>query len=169
MNLPYERARAYAEKIVDELGQYCTRIAIAGSIRRKRPICHDIDIVCMPSNRAALRARELQSAQVEQCCGEQVFRVTLKSGVQLDIYFAHPEERDMFKVVAPCNWGTLLLNRTGSKEFNIQLVLKAARLGYRWEPHRGVFNGAGDCLASATEEDVFKVLELDFVEPEGRG
>ena len=168
MNLPYERARAYAEKIVDELGQYCSRIVVAGSIRRKRPICHDIDIVCIPSDRAALRARVLQSAQLEQCCGEQVFRVTLKSGVQLDIYFAHADESDMFKVVAPCNWGTLLLCRTGSKEHNIKLVQRAAGLGYRWEPHKGVFNGAGDCLASATEEDVFKVLEMEFVEPEER-
>lgn len=46
MNL--ETARKYAEKIVEWLGPLCFRIEIAGSVRRERPNCNDIDIVCIP-------------------------------------------------------------------------------------------------------------------------
>ena len=168
MNLPLVRAKAYAEKIVRELKPFCSRIEIAGSIRRRRPICHDIDIVCIPVDGAGLEARVLAAAAVRHCCGEQVFRVDLKTGVQLDIYYAHEDRRDLFKVVQPCNWGTLLLCRTGSKMHNIKLCQRAAGLGLRWDPHHGIFNGAGDCIASATEEDVYKALEMEWIEPEAR-
>jgi DNA polymerase/3'-5' exonuclease PolX len=46
MNL--ETARKYAEKIVEWLGPLCYRIEIAGSVRRERANCNDIDIVCIP-------------------------------------------------------------------------------------------------------------------------
>lgn len=46
MNLVTAQKRA--EKIVTWLAPYCERIQIAGSIRRERPLCNDIDIVCIP-------------------------------------------------------------------------------------------------------------------------
>ena len=168
MNLPLARARTYAEKIVRELTPYCSRIQVAGSIRRGRPTCHDIDLVCIPSDLAGLRARVQAAAQQELCCGEQVFRTVLKTGVQLDVYFAHSGAGDLLRK-EPSNWGTLLLCRTGSKEHNIRLARKAAQLGMRWEPHRGVVAGPDlDVIASETEADVFRALKMDFVEPERR-
>ena len=168
MNLPLARAAAYAEKIVRELKPFCSRIEIAGSIRRRRLVCGDIDIVCIPIDGAGLQDRVLQAAAREQVCGEQVFRTELKTGVQLDIYMAHEDRRDLFRVVQRCNWGTLLLCRTGSKMHNIRLCQRAAQLGLRWDPHAGVFNGAGECIASETEKDVFKALDLPYVAPEAR-
>jgi DNA polymerase (family 10) len=168
LNLPLARAQAYADKIVRELAPFCARIAIAGSIRRRRPICHDIDLVLIPRDAAGLHDRVFQAAARRLCCGEQVLRVELKTGVQLDIYMAHEDQKDLFCVAKPCNWGSLLLCRTGSKEHNIKLVQRAAGLGYRWDPHNGVYNGDGTCIASATEEDIFQALESPYVNPEAR-
>jgi hypothetical protein len=110
----------------------------------------------------------MRAAARKHVCGEQVFRVELKSGVMLDIYFAHDDRSDLFRVVQPCNWGTLLLCRTGSKEHNIALCRRAAQLGLKWDPHNGVFNGAGDCIAAATEEAVFSALQLEYLPPNRR-
>jgi len=166
--MPLERAVAYAEKIVRDLRPFCARIEIAGSIRRRRAVCGDIDLVCIPVNGAGLQDRVMQAAARRHCCGEQVFRVDLKTGVQLDLYMAHEERKDLFRVAQPCNWGSLLLCRTGSKMHNIKLCQRAAQLGLRWDPHAGVFNGAGECIASETEHDIFRALDLPYVAPEAR-
>lgn len=50
MNL--SEARPIAERIKSELAPYCSRIEIAGSIRRKRQIVNDIEIVCIISDLA---------------------------------------------------------------------------------------------------------------------
>jgi len=166
MNLPYKRARDYAEKIVSELSPYCSRIEIAGSIRRKRPEVHDVDIVCIPVDVPGLKKRTLAKA-TELCCGEQVFRVQTIIGVQVDIYFAHAGKTDLFRPM-PSNWGTLLVCRTGSAQHNIKLCNAAAKLGLKWDPHHGVFDAGGECLASATEEEVFAALETFYLAPERR-
>ena len=75
--------------------------------------------------------------------------------------------RDLLNT-APDNFGTLLLCRTGSKEHNIFLVEHAKRLNLRWNPYRGVIDGAGNVLASETEEDIFKALDLPWIQPEDR-
>ena len=54
--MPLARARAFAEKIVVELAPFCAQIEIAGSIRRQRPDCGDVDIVCLPRDATAVRS-----------------------------------------------------------------------------------------------------------------
>lgn len=44
-----EQALPIAERIKSELAPYCSRIEIAGSIRRERQIVNDIEIVCIIS------------------------------------------------------------------------------------------------------------------------
>jgi DNA polymerase/3'-5' exonuclease PolX len=166
ITLPLAKAQVYARKIVHELTPFVSRIAIAGSIRRQRPECHDIDIVCVPKDLQGLRRRTLQNA-LELCCGEQVFRVETSIGIQVDIYFAHDGKPDLFRPL-PTNWGTLLLCRTGSAQHNIKLCQQAAKLGLKWDPHHGVFDHAGDCLGAATEEEVFAALETFYLAPERR-
>ena len=46
MNLP--TAQHYAAKLIDWLTPTCTRINVVGSIRRERPACADIDLICLP-------------------------------------------------------------------------------------------------------------------------
>jgi DNA polymerase/3'-5' exonuclease PolX len=171
--IPLDKAAKLAAKIVAALAPYCERIQIAGSIRRRRPLVNDIDIVCLPrrGDVAPLRERVLTKTRPISD-GRDIIITRLQNGVQLDLWLAQQPKKDLFSTT-PTNFGSLLLCRTGSKEHNIWLVEHAKKLGLSWNPHHGVFGksprtGAYGCLASATEEDVFAALKLDFVPPEKR-
>ncbi len=175
MSLPLATAERIGAKIAGELTPFCDQIQVAGSIRRRRPTVNDIDLVVLPKpGRAeAVRERCMRNAIRVQTEGEMTLVVYLRyppagpDGLQLDVWIATPAVADLFGGT-PTNFGTLLLCRTGSREHNIRLVVRAEKMGYRWNPYHGVYDGHGRCLARATEEDVFKVLGLDFVRPEDR-
>lgn len=165
------RALVIALKIQEQLAPLCERIEIAGSIRRVRPEVGDIDLVILPreGQHDAIKARCAQRCRVitagEQNC---IYNLTLpdRAEVQLDIFFARPALRDLLNT-APGNFGTLLLCRTGSKEFNIWLVNWAKQQNLRWNPYRGVIDAA-QVIASETEADIFKALNLAWIKPEDR-
>lgn len=46
--MKYKDAHLKATHVKSLLEPHCHRIAIAGSIRRKRPVCNDIEIVAIP-------------------------------------------------------------------------------------------------------------------------
>lgn len=165
--IPLARARALAEKIAAELSPWCERLEIAGSIRRGRPDCGDIDLVCLPKpggysqmlQRCAHKARLAKQ-------GQQYVVFELANGVQLDLWFAHAAGGDLF-APEPCNYGVLLLSRTGSAMHNVWIAQTAQSRGLHFNPHRGVLRGR-EVIASAEEADVFRALGLDYIEPERR-
>ena len=168
----FARALKIAEQIEGTLLPWAERIAIAGSIRRRRPQVNDIDLVLLPKpgklgmikGRCMMRGHPVTD-------GEQnaIYRYRLSDGTefQLDLFFARPASSDLLSST-PGNFGSLLVCRTGSKEHNIFLVEHAKRLGLIWKPYAGVFNAAGKCLAAESEEEIFQALDLAFVPPENR-
>jgi len=50
MLMDLEKAKAIADEVVRRLGPYCTKIEVAGSIRRRKPWVKDVDIVLIPSD-----------------------------------------------------------------------------------------------------------------------
>jgi DNA polymerase (family 10) len=148
----------------------CSRIEIAGSIRRRRPHVADIDLVIEPKDVASgLLVRERLQAPAANviAAGRETIIVTLKNGVQVDAWFAHGPAGDLFGAAQRPNFGALLLTRTGSREFNIWLVSWAKRRGLQWKPHAGVFH-YGRCIAAETEETIFDALGMPAIPPEKR-
>lgn len=178
-----EELRPLAERVRAELEPYCEKIEIAGSIRRGRPYCNDIDLVCLPKGNSEQEATEKTALKYgyahalrERCKknaavvtdGDVNLIVRLKNGVQLDIFIANRASADLLEA-KPSNFGSLMICRTGSVQHNIWLVERAKQLGKRWNPYHGVFVGkSGLCIASATEEDIFRALDLEFIQPERR-
>lgn len=169
MTLPLDQADKLAQRIAEQLLPFCEPglCAVAGSIRRRRPFVNDIDLVVLPKTGQllALKARCKLATEVIKD-GEQNMIVRLKNGVQLDVFIAHGEHRDLLET-KPTNFGALLLNRTGSTQHNVWLIEHAKSLGLTWNPYHGVFDG-DRLLAGATEADIFRALRLDFIEPERR-
>jgi len=168
MNIPLEKADRFAEKIAGELDPMCDRIQVAGSIRRRREIVRDIDIVILPKHgkRRDIRRRCLASGGDILQDGTQNLQIRLANGVELDIFFAQAGRTDLFKG-DPCTWGTLLLCRTGSKQWNIWYARQAQAHGLHWNPHFGLY--AGTQRINATEEtDYFHALKIPYVEPQDR-
>lgn len=163
--IPLAKARAMAEKIAASLQEVCTRVEIAGSIRRGRPDCGDLDFVVMTDNPVKLRERVMQRCRIRQW-GPQNILAVMENGVTLDIFIAHPGIKELFDT-KPSNWGTLLLCRTGSVAHNVYLVETAKRAGMKWNPYHGLYSG-NKLIASETEQDIFTALGLPFVPPEKR-
>ena len=176
VTLPLARARALAEKIVGELAINCERIEIAGSIRRGRPYCGDIDLVVLPKKMADI------SKILDRCAanatllkrGDQYIVFTLANGFQLDLWVAHAggigENPDLFDTElkrVPGNFGVLLLARTGSAMHNVWIAQTAQARGLHFNPHKGVLRGK-EVVASVEEADIFAALGLDFIAPERR-
>ena len=184
-----QQASAIAERVKGTLAAWCRQIEVAGSVRRQRPECGDIDLVILPHSetaKAEIKRRCLVSSRLVRD-GDQNFIVqlhgwpSLPAGCQLDVFFAQPASTDLF-TPAPTNLGSLLLCRTGSKEHNIFLIEHAKTLEKKWDPYRGVLAGGrwhhypqlpseylgGELVAAATEMEIFAALGLPFIPPEQR-
>lgn len=149
-----ENAQKLAEQFIHEIADFCEKIKIVGSIRRKKTECRDIDLVLLVKPEQlwnfTLKLRKISKIGVD---GKQVKRVVFK-GEQIDLYFATPE-----------TWGALVLIRTGSAEHNIKLSTLARKKGMKLS-HKGLMKD-GKVVAS-TEKKIFEALGLSYVTPEER-
>lgn len=174
--LPLAQAARLAERVRDELAPWCERIEVAGSIRRKRPDCGDIDLVLLP--RCAAHVQRIVDRCALKCHlmkkGEQYVVFQMPNGFQLDLWFAHSGEvapADLFdtpREVAPGNFGVLLLARTGSAMFNVWFAQRCHAVGRHFNPHRGVQALAAPTsrvIAADDERDVFAAAGVEWIEP----
>lgn len=152
-----ERAEKMANEIIKRLAPYCSRIQVAGSIRRKAPNPKDIDLVLIPSDLWNLHHEIMGMGQVKMS-GNKIMRVMV-NGIQIDLYIASEE-----------TWATLLLIRTGSAENNIRLATLAKKKGWRLAASGdGLFNEEGERIAGDSEKSIYDALNLKYQKPEERG
>lgn len=163
-----EQAQKWAEQIRAELAPLCERIEIAGSIRRARPLVHDLDFVILPKPGMldVVRARCKKSAVHIFADGPINLLFSVGKNIPIDVFFANAAMSELFGIAAG-NFGTLLLCRTGSKQFNAWIAERATRMGGHWNPYRGLTRG-GAVVAAETEESIFDALNLRVVLPAER-
>ena len=186
-SIPFSKAQDYATRIAEWLGPFCLDLRIAGSVRRVRPVCGDIDLVVIPRTTPLGSAdlfgggpvlrNDLHAALTDYVRNSDG-RASWKLGgdspwaenvilqlpkVQLDIFLATPE-----------TLGSVMVCRTGSKEHNIYLAQRAAALGLHWVPNRGVSPKKTALQTewrpepAPDEESVYRALKLPFIEPANR-
>lgn len=157
--MEFEHAENLGKEIIALLVRHVERAEIAGSVRRRRPQVNDLDIVVIPkmwmwsSIPAALESSDLKFVRGKD---ELLTFVRYLDNFTVDIYRASPQ-----------TWGTLLLIRTGSKMHNVKLCVRARELGLMLSAKKGVLH-QGIVIASRTEEEIFKALQMDFIPPELR-
>ena len=152
-----ERAQKIASEVVERLRPCCTRIEIAGSIRRRKPVVNDIDIVLIAKDRPCIDAILMQLGSVRMS-GKKIARVQMED-ISVDLYFATPE-----------TWAALLLIRTGSKENNIRLCTLARKRGWHLAASGdGLFDENGRRIAGDSEQSIYRALDLPWQSPEERG
>lgn len=148
-----ERAQRVAEAVVKRLAPHCSRIEIAGSVRRKKPWVNDIDIVLIPHDLWNLHSELVKLGQLKMS-GKKIVRVMVGS-IQVDIYVADEK-----------TWATLLLIRTGSTENNIRLCSRARDRGWHLAASGdGLFNESGERIAGDSEESIYDALGVRWQEP----
>ena len=151
-----EKAKKIADEIVSRLRPYCDAIAIAGSIRRKRPWVNDIDVVLIPNNQGQIIFQLMQMGGLFKLAGKKLLRYQMPE-ITVDIYLATSD-----------TWATLLLIRTGSKAHNIRLAKLARARGLKLHADGTGLTRNGDRIAGDNEARIFQALGLRYLEPEER-
>lgn len=162
---PARIARAVAEKLTEELGPTAEHVEIAGSLRRNKPLVHDIDVVILPSGdggtfETGLANLVQRGSLTPVRDGDRIKAfVATKTGIPVDIYVASRE-----------TFPTLLLIRTGSKDHNIKLAMRARELGMKLRASGdGIEDVDGRLLRIGSEEEIFTLLRVPYAAPEQRG
>ncbi|HUJ12089.1 MAG TPA: DNA polymerase/3'-5' exonuclease PolX [Verrucomicrobiae bacterium] len=168
----FHKARAVADPILEALRAHhgVIRCSIAGSLRRCRETIGDIDFLvsAKPKDAAGVIEDFVQMSGILSVSakGDTKASVVLKGGIQADL-----------RVVSDAQYAFALNYFTGSKEHNIALRARALKLKnlslneYGFSPAGEKEKSAkelGSSIKCKTEEDLYRALELDYVEPEMR-
>lgn len=166
MNLIY--AQRCAEKLINWLMPFCEKIQVAGSIRRERQTVGDVDLVVIPKLRTEKDLlgtitghQNLVADEVRRRAAEERWTI-LKDGPAYLVWMARTVQVDIW-FATRATWGTVLMCRTGSKEHNIWLASRAGEMGGHWNPHHGLT--IGQTTASETEESIYQLAGVPFIEP----
>lgn len=162
---PYSEARKIAVATLEQLKPYCIRAEIAGSIRRKKSDCGDVEILAIPKPYSVgLFESEIASVvnKWEKVKGEMEYGKTkytqriLPSGIKLDLFFAEES-----------NWGLVFAIRTGSADYSHKVLANAwVREGFKSEA--GYLYREGQRYEVREEKDLFRLIGVPYVEPEDR-
>jgi DNA polymerase (family 10) len=155
------KALAVGERIVAGLRAHpaADRVEIAGSARRLVDSVKDLDIIATGSDPAALTGAFAELEVIEECArtGEAGARARTHTGLDVDL-----------RVVAPTQFGNLLQHLTGSKQHNMALREMAVRRGLHVSEYGVLDDATGATHLCATEEEVYGLLGLPYIEPELR-
>ena len=142
-----------ANRVVNYLKPFCSRIEIVGSIRRKEKNPVDVDIVLIPKSREKLENFMRTKAKFIQG-GEKKSRWKIE-GVNVELYYTNREE-----------WGAALLAYSSRFGAGIGLRMVAKRKGLKLSQH-GLFR-KGKRIAGRSEEEIYHALGRPWKKPENR-
>lgn len=180
---PHAIALTVASSIVEMLEPHCERIIIAGSVRRQKPSCGDVEILYIPKiedapdtmdmfrridlnladqtilamERAGILARRKNSKGSEMFGAKNKLMVHVETGIPVDLFTATEE-----------NWFNYLTCRTGPSESNIRICETAIKQGKKWHPYDVGFEKDGEMIRMNSEQEVFEFVGLPYKQPEDR-
>ncbi|UYN91860.1 MAG: DNA polymerase/3'-5' exonuclease PolX [Anaerolineales bacterium] len=158
--LPLGNVWPFAQELLESLRKVkgVKRAEVAGSLRRMRASIGDIDILVSSTDPAKAIQAFTEAPNVARVTGSG----TVKSGVEF-----HNGMRGQIWVHEPARFGTALQYATGSKEHNVRLREMALDIGLSLSDQSFEKEDGSEILC-ATEEEVYKILGMDWVPPEIR-
>ena len=159
-----------AEDAADRLTAYLLafdgidRVTPAGSMRRGRETAGDLDLLVT----GPACAQQNTDAAVEYVAAYSGIRDIIAKGEnKVSFHIANGLQVDVRLLPSDC-YGAALQYFTGSKAHNVALRQRALKMGYtlsEWSLSR--LNDES-VVASATEEEIYAALEMDWIPPEMR-
>lgn len=166
-----KRIKPIADRCANLLRPFCERIEIAGSVRREKPDCGDIEIVCIPKKITIddpgnmfkqIEVRHPEFVKIinslEKVKGDAEGKYTqriLPEGIKLDLFTAVVD-----------NWGYILAIRTGAAGYSKYLAELWVKYGYKGID--GMLTKTGKPVPVKEEIDLFRLLGLEYVDPQFR-
>ena len=148
-----------ARALLDHLTAFprVRRASIAGSLRRRREVVRDVDLLASSDDAAAVMEHFTRAPRVKEILGkgETKTSVRLESGLQVDL-----------RVVSDAEFPYALAYFTGSKEHNVALRQIAQKKGLKVNEYE--ISGGSKKIECSSEEDVYAALGLPYFPPEIR-
>jgi DNA polymerase (family 10) len=134
---------------------------VTGSVRRMKETIGDVDILAISKNAEPIMNYFVRMPEVVKVTahGETKSAIKLKSGLNVDL-----------RIVPKGSYGAALNYFTGSKAHNIALREIAIKKGMKLNEY-GLFKVSGKketFVAGRTEEELYRALGLQYIEPEMR-
>lgn len=154
--LKLAEAETLAQEVIRFLLPYSSRIEMVGSIRRRNPIVHDIDIVMVPNDNFEIGLLQYLPESKVVKDGNKLIALLYKD-TQVDLYLA-----------SPTNYEVIRLVRTGSAMHNIKLCTEAKRKGWKMKANgEGLLDADGKTM-NITEEGILEKIFGKYIEPSKR-
>ena len=130
-----------------------------GSLRRFCETIGDVDIIVASETPGPVTEAFLAMSFVDRILGRGDSKTTVvtRRGTQVDL-----------RIVAPHQIGAALLYFTGSKVHNIKLRMRALARGLTLNEYALSEIEGGKVVASETEEQIYRALDLPFIPPQLR-
>lgn len=179
---PRAEAIAVARELCQVMQPVCTRLVVAGSLRRRKQDVGDVEILFVP----LIQKRLVDLLEADVNLAERAIANLLKEGKltkrpsiagwtswgpqnKLAVHAASGIGVDLFATTEEC-WFNYLVCRTGSQESNERIASTAQRRGWKWNPTGVGFTKLenGEIFRVKSEEDVFRFVGLPYLKPEGR-
>jgi DNA polymerase/3'-5' exonuclease PolX len=163
----------------------CKRVGIGGSLRRRKEMVKDVELIVVPKLFAKSRDLFGNPDDEEDRLEESIKEANRVEYPWLD-FWSDPKTGevrdgpkykklidtktgvpiDLFIVRPPAQWGTIFMLRTGSASWNKRFIARLDELGLKMRDGRII----GDRGALDTEEeiDVFKAAKVKWKEPKDR-
>jgi len=161
-----DRATEQAERIaalIREL-QGVEEVTPAGSLRRGRETVGDLDLLvtgpaCEPDRVAAAVEYVASLPLIDKLLarGQNKVSFTLRSNLQVDV-----------RLLPRASYGAALQYFTGSKHHNVTLRQRAIKRGLTLSEYALLRLEDNSIVAAATEEEIYRALDLDYIPPELR-
>jgi DNA polymerase (family 10) len=161
-----DSAREYADRIAALIRSFpgIEDITPAGSLRRGRETVGDLDLLvtgpaCEPDVVAAAVEHVATLPLIEKLLarGQNKVSFTLRNNLQVDV-----------RLLPRASYGAALQYFTGSKHHNVALRQRAIKRGLTLSEYALLRLEDNTIVAAASEEDIYRALDLDFIAPELR-
>ncbi|NYF81155.1 DNA polymerase/3'-5' exonuclease PolX [Granulicella arctica] len=161
-----DQAREYADKISALILSFpgIEQVTPAGSLRRGRETCGDLDLLatgpaCEPDVVAAAVEYVATLPLIDKLLarGQNKVSFTLRNNLQVDV-----------RLLPRASYGAALQYFTGSKHHNVALRQRAIKRGLTLSEYALLRLEDNKIIASESEEDIYRALDLDYIPPELR-
>ena len=161
-----DQAREHADRIAALIREFpgIEEITPAGSLRRGRETVGDLDLLvtgpaCEPDVVAAAVEHVANLPLIDKLLarGQNKVSFTLRNNLQVDV-----------RLLPRASYGAALQYFTGSKMHNVALRQRAIKRGLTLNEYALLRVEDNTIVAAATEEAIYRALDLDYIPPELR-
>jgi DNA polymerase/3'-5' exonuclease PolX len=177
--------RAAAIAVANELQSvagFTDRLMVVGSVRRGKADVGDVELLFIPKVVIEQEPGDMFARSAVNLAWREVDRL-VKAGVlakrlnsagfpawgeknRLAVHVASGIPVDLFCVTEEMWWLSVVI-RTGPKDFNLRLIDSAGQRGIKVHAY-GTFEKDGQNIVPQSEQEVFEIAGLAWIEPNGR-